>query len=387
VKWNKEHVLQGFRNIARFVAALLFLAVGGTMNFMFASTLGTDDVSRLVWQLLSVSASLYTLLGFDLIDENWPKHRGRAYAAAVLLLCSLAYDGLSAYGFATRQTSVTSGATGEETRRRQDAERDVAAAERNLAPYENAPDQDVAQRDVRSIQLELEEIDAIPGIKINGVPCGNAPGRKVMIEHCPRRLDAAARLRGAEGALARAEAKTKWTAKLAGARAALNRIPPPAPADARTLLLGPALVEWLPVALLMVGTLFGFYVIPPADQQRAARPRWKLTAWLMRRPAPAAVSPPVTHAPAVPSAQAKTRRAQRGSEKIAQRLSEIDKTSLPEGVTATHDGWIAGPQRTLAAAAGIPSTTLFHRLLHDAHAAGELDLDTSSKVTRIRVRV
>lgn len=389
------------KSLFRRVPALLFLFVGGVMNFTFAGTLGTDPLSIKCWQIISVAATILTATSFDVIQENYRAgEKGRCAAACCILALSVSYDGWAAYGFASQQHAETTHAVDEDKRNRKAADQKVTNAERDLAPYLSAGDVTVAQQAVALARQTLEEIDNLPGIKVNGIPCGNAPGRKIIIEQCPRRQEIAQQLRNLESDLSRADAKVRLTNELAKAMFERDRLPPPAPVDPRTELLGDWLVEVLPVALLMIGSLCGFYAIPPSDPLRRPE-RQKSWFWKRQKQAETAVSTvtPIStpqsrislSEPIVrPSATTKGKRNRRGhtivAQRLAEKLSELESSPLPEGISSHPNGWIKGPQRKLASAVGMSNVTLFHRLLHDAVEAGEVELDTSGNITAVRVK-
>lgn len=65
-------------------------------------------------------------------------------------------------------------------------------------------------RPAGEVRAEISAIDVLPGVTINGVPCGGTLNGKVTREHCPKRAALVAEL-------ARAERRAELTAELKGA--------------------------------------------------------------------------------------------------------------------------------------------------------------------------
>lgn len=361
-----------------FTATGVFAIVGGTMNVLFARTLGSDVLTTYCWCALSIGATLYTVSGADIIARAWQqRHRARALAASAILLLSLSYDVLAAYGFAATQLSRTSHEADRTIRVYRDAEAAVRRAQADLEPYLSAPDLDVARAAEQTIVDEIAGLDRIPGITTKAGLCVR-PATSGAIKACPRRLELADALRTASTTRARAEAKARLSSVLSAAQARLSATSAPRPRDPRAAVLGGLATELLPVALLTLGALLGFFAasagapqpLTPAAPEPAAKPI---------RPS---VPLPIPAAALTPSRPAKP-----GAEKLALTLAGLSAHATPPaGILIDAAGWIHGSQRALAHAAGFKTISGFHRVLHDAAAAGDVELDINGRRTAVRPR-
>lgn len=366
-------------NWVAIVASGMFVLVGGFMNFTFASTLGTDALTTRCWQALSVGATLYTVVGVSLAVEQWREgDRPRAIAAGAVLALALAYDWSAAYGFSARQHSETSIVTAEKARAHSEAKDALQLAQANFEPYRDAPDVAVAQREDANTRADLDAIDRAPGVMDRLGPC-REPRSAGAREMCARRPAAVEAAQRASTELARAQAKARLLAEIEKAQTKLAANPPTPSADPRADLFGARLIELLPVALLMGGSLFGFFAAGRPQKRNEPPGNPKLEMSSTGNPSPAA-----------PSAQQSSpvqprRRAKPGADKLARKLREIQADATSYGLSTDGQGWIRGSQRAFAGAAGISTQSTLNRAIHEAAAAGLIEVDTTGKDTAIRV--
>lgn len=354
-------------------ASGMFVLVGGFMNFTFASTLGTDALTTRCWQALSVGATLYTVVGVSLAVEQWRENdRPRAIAASAVLALALAYDWSAAYGFSARQHSETAIITAEKARAHRDAKEALQLAQTSFEPYRDAPDVEVAQREDANARADLDAIDRAPGVVDRLGPC-REPRSAGAREMCARRPAAVEAAQRASTELARAQAKARLLAEIEKAQTKLTANPPTPPADPRADLFGARLIELLPVALLMGGSLFGFFAAGK-PQKRSPAPDQKLEIRATDNSEQTPNQAPVPR-----------KRAKPGADKLARKLREIQADATSYGLVTDGQGWIRGSQRAFAGAAGLATQSSLNRAIHDAAAAGLIEVDTTGKDTAIRV--
>jgi hypothetical protein len=301
------------------LAVCVFIAVSGTMNALFALTLGSDEITKGCWLAVALAATLFTARGPELVHQALKARAwSRALAALVVLAPAICYDALAAYGFAHMEQTAKTNAIADkaEDRRAAEAERDRILSD--LSKYAAAPDRGAAEARVQALA-----------------------GRR---DRKGRADIAAARI-----ALADAEAKERLTAQLHAAQAKLAHTErPPAP-DKRAELFGPEVIAWLPVVLLQLGSLLGMYA----------------TGGTGKRIAPQA--PPAKAEPE--KAPAKDR------PPIVRLVSDLSAKPV-DGVTIDKDGWVRAGQRRLAELLGY-SLARFNREARAAAAAGLILLDTA----------
>lgn len=384
-------------NAFAYTPALIFLTVGGLMNLTFAASLGTDPFTVRCWQALSVGATIYTALGCTLVLRAYrAQEYARLLAALTIMLLSLAYDVAAAYGFARGQHSAIETQVSDAQRTRAQLETKVASATRDLEPYKDASDPEALRSEIRALESEIASIDRLPGVLIKGVPCGAAPNGQTSASHCPRRADLQRRLTETRTNLARGEAKLRLQLALSLAQRELSSSPR-STTDPRTDLFGKDLIDWLPVALITLGAMLGFVAVTPSKPSSPAP-----VSPVPEQPAPEHPSPelplsPVTDetdteppsevVPAL-STPPSLKRVRPGSGRLAERLSELTATDdLPEGIKRDAHGWLTGTQRNLAQATGYRHASVFNRLLQDALATDEVELEKRANCTAVRIKV
>jgi hypothetical protein len=359
------------------ISATLFVLCGGTMNLAFATSLGTDEITKYCWAALSVGATLYTLAGLDLAHRAFrQRERARGVAATAVLLFALGYDVLSAYSFSARQHESTSHIAAEATRKYETAKAELFRAEADLAEYADAQPLEVAKQHERSMQQQVETLPS-------ATKCARPPDKLRLT--CEHRAVLAEGLRKAEATRVRADAKVRLAAAVEAARTALNNAPAPQAPDPRAQLLGEAGAEWLPVLLLTFGSLLGFFAsqVPgeataePRAKRRVANLIHRLTAesnhdQIMKAPTT------ITPAPRAQSVQAHV--------KLVEGLTALEAADrLPVGLTRDEEGYIRGTQRALAAATGLRHAPAFTRAVKRASDDGMVELASSGPGTGVRI--
>jgi hypothetical protein len=395
--------MKWLEQLAGWAAVLLFVVVGGTMNVMFAGTLGTNDLQVWIWRAASLGATLFTMAGVPIfVRACRERNYHRAAATCIILALSLTYDILAAYGFAATQHTITSFTAHTTERQYEDARAAVDRIQKDLEPYASAPDLQAAKQTETALKQDLATLDKLPGVLTPHGPCYK-PATKAAIANCPHREELAIQLRKATAARIAAEAKDRLTRDLDLATAHLNNTPAPRPADPRAQVLGSWLTEWLPVALLTLGALLGLYVVGSSAEQPRAVPGTPKAALkrhesdpvaalkrhesgpIAAQPRPRSAAPPPE--PVRASAPARQSRAKPGTEKLIETIARLtaDTASAPD-LYVDAAGWLRGSQRALARHAGYKTLSGFHRMLHDAAADGLLDLDTTGPGTAVKLR-
>lgn len=326
----------------------LFITVSITMNTLFAWSLGANEIVSWCWVALGVGAALFAGLGPDLVRVNIQRRAyDRALAAGMLLLIALAYDGLSAYGFAVREHHAAQDKARNGALPRVEALRRRDTAQAALRPYADAPD---AASQSEIVQGLARLVDA----------------RKCTWAEKPQPVkEACEKLSTAETNLARAKARERLAVELEEAERALARIPEPPPADARADTFGENVVAWLPVALLQLGTLLGAFA-----------------AWVPHKAKPVKASTPPA-ADMEPVREALDLGPSPSVVKLAAALA-AQPGPPPPGLRVDQAGWIRGTQRDIAKAAKVPLATV-NRELRAAVASGALEVDTSNNQTAFRI--
>jgi hypothetical protein len=361
----------------RYISSALVVLVAGATNLSFALTLGAELPAKLIVLGLSLATAFGTATGPHFVHQHC---RNRNWAGALAALawfaCCLAWDGWSAYGFTARQHTLARDAAADAGRRRQDAAADVQRAEAEFARYADAPAAEVAKTQLDGLTAELDAVERTPGIAYKGVPCAR-PNDDELRELCARRAALITARASAQNITARSEAKDRAEYNLATARRALNHMPVAEPVDPRARILGDWAVEWLPVVLLTIGAALSFFAVPPSPAEGRTAP------------APAEGPPVPDPALAPVSGQRRPRRkGVAGSARVefAQRIAAL-LIQPRGGLFVDTEGWMRGSQRRLAAAAGYSTnTTRFNRDLHEAAAAGLVEVDTTGNGTGIRLK-
>jgi hypothetical protein len=345
-------------NIIRTVFLLPVLAcvgVSGTMNVLFSETLGTDDTTRIGWIVLGLAAAAIGALGLELVRQAWKRGSyAKAITAFLVWLPAVTYDTLIAYGFTNREQVATMQRQLDEARPRAKAEARVQTARTELQAYRDAPQLDVAQETVAVLETQTPESRC----------------RLAKLSDADRA--ACTTLADARLALARARTKQRLVTALEQAENERDAAPVPTPPDARFALLG-QYSALLPVIVLQLGSLLGLFAatLPrmpepkpvPSAPNPPARP-------LLRAP-PRPVQPHV----AAPALNPGRIHDPAPTLNLVAALTRGERP-CPEGVALDKDGWVRGPQRKLASAAGIPLSRL-NQELKDAARKGLIQLDTS----------
>lgn len=200
-------------------AAVIFTLASAATNLIYGISKGVDLPTSIVWGAVAVAASI----GLALAPSAFLISLGmkRYTAAGVSLIAALifgAYSVTAALGSATggRMVAVNEATEIADSRARYQSSY-VAA---NVELGQLAPTRPSAE-----LAAEIVAIDRLPGIIIDGVPCGGTLNGKVTKEWCPKRSELAAEK-------ARAERREKLKADMVTATAALGELPTPRVANA-----------------------------------------------------------------------------------------------------------------------------------------------------------
>ena len=193
-------------------AAAIFTVAGAATNLIYGISKGVDLPTSIVWGAVAVAASI----GLALAPSAFLLSLGtkRYSAAGISLVAALifgAYSVTAALGSATGGRMVAASEATEiaDSRVRYQAAHAIASTEL---------DQLASARPSGELAAEINAIDSMPGIIIEGVPCGGTLNGKVTKEWCPKRSELAAEA-------ARAQRQEKLQADMAAATAALAKLP------------------------------------------------------------------------------------------------------------------------------------------------------------------
>src|SRR5262245_25158933 len=126
----------GMLRVLFLAPVLCFIAVSGTFNYLFSSTLGHGPVERWCWIALGIGAAAYSGLAFDIIRTNCQRGSpAKAFVAGLFLIVTLAWDARCAYGFTSMEAQRTKALADEAQRKWSSAEARVKAARVALEPY------------------------------------------------------------------------------------------------------------------------------------------------------------------------------------------------------------------------------------------------------------
>lgn len=345
---------------------LCFVGVSATFNVLFSLTLSSGP-ERWAWVALGIGAAVYSGLALDICRVNFSRGApSKGIVALIFLLPALAWDARCTYGFASFEQERARQHVADATRKRAIAENHVRTARKALNTYADAIEPIAADAAVKVLAQRTNEERCAQYRMLNSA-------REICDQLTKARIDAE-----------RAHAKVRLTEALQRAEAKLTRIEAPPPSDSLADLIGPETVKWLPAAVLQLGVLLGVFAASvPAKT---------------RNPKPAAPSAPVAAVSAVPTATRTPRQASsakqvkpasppfEGTEALVNALVGLAQNpdQFPPGLGLDDKGWIAGPQRPLAAKLKIPVSRL-NKELKAAAQLGALELDTTGGVTRIRV--
>jgi uncharacterized membrane protein len=193
-------------------AAVIFTLASAATNLFYGINKGIDLPSSIVWGSVAVAASIGLALAPSAFFLTLA---GKRYtAAATALVAALvfgAYSVTAALGSASggRMTAATEADEISQARARHQAAYDTAKGELEGLP--NA-------LPAAELQAEIAAIDALPGILIDGEPCGGTHNGRVTKEWCPKRAELIAEQ-------ARAERREALQKNLNEAAAMLDKLP------------------------------------------------------------------------------------------------------------------------------------------------------------------
>lgn len=193
-------------------AAVIFTLASAATNLFYGIGKGTDLPSSTVWGSVAVAASIGLALAPSAFLLSLSSKR---YTAAVVALLAVlifgAYSVTAALGSASggRMSAATEAGEIGNARARHQAAYDDAKGE--LDGIDSA-------RPAAELGAQIGAIDALPGIMIDGVPCGGTHDGRVTKEWCPKRAELIAEK-------ARAERREKLQADIERATAELDKLP------------------------------------------------------------------------------------------------------------------------------------------------------------------
>ncbi len=195
-------------------AAVIFTVASAATNLFYGIGKGVDLPTSIVWGSVAVAASIGLALAPSAFLLSLS---GKRYtAAAVALLAMLVFGSYSvtaALGSASggRMTAATEASEISKARARHQSAYDTAKSELDgLA----------SARPSAELRAEIEAIDRMPGILIEGTPCGGTLNGKVTKAWCPKRAELVAEK-------ARAERRERLQAAMDRATAELAKLPAP----------------------------------------------------------------------------------------------------------------------------------------------------------------
>lgn len=362
--WLLSKVGNGLTRAAFLAPVAVFAYVSARMNLKAADAFGSDAFTRECFWWLGLAAAAYAGLGLELARLCFKRGApSKGYAALAFLALAATYDGTAAYSFSSHELASTELTRTDLDRKKGKAKKAVDAARAALAPYLNAPELGAAAGALKAAEAVANE----PRCKLTRIS-----------DEEKTRCDT---LTNARKAHADAGAKVRLAAELKSAEEAYEATPYPPPEEARARDFGAWFVQWLPVVLLQVGSLLGAYAAFLPAAAKPAPPPAHETA-----PPPALIGASSFRANSAGKVEAAPAPQHVPTGDVAATVARLirDPQQCPKGVTVDRNGWLAGPQRSLAAVVGAPLSR-FNREVRAAAAAGALELDTSGKVTRMRL--
>jgi hypothetical protein len=316
-----------------YLPAVLFLALAGWGNVLFARTLSTDVALQRFWIMVAIASTLWTVCGLSVVSSQWRAgNRTRSATAAALLGLALGYDALAAYGLSRAELDTARGTVAEQQRRIDAAEAPLRDAREALSGLRGALSVDQAQARQRAARTKADKA-------------------------------------AAEVALADAREKVRLEALLPKLEATRNALQLPQPRDARADVLPAELVAWGPVVLVTLGALLGLYSLEAPIRVAPVS--------LVKAPEHAA-EPPISSPVANDDAPAAVPLSPEAAALVALAADP------PAPLAADGAGWVRASQRALARMLGT-NPTRCSRAIRDAEAAGVLEVDTTDG-TAIRAR-
>lgn len=312
-------------------------------NVLYALDIGSDYYSRALWVLVAVCSALWTACGMAVV---WRQGRAGEYArcfgALLLLLLAVTFDALAAYDLSRRELAQASERARQDASARSDIERDMQLLRDQVSIA--APALDVARAALVAAASRVSDTD-----------CSITVGRM----HLDRVRTACQSLTTARADLAAATSRAEAAARLETLRARLAALGPLNASQARASLFPPEIVAWVPVLLILIGSLFGPWSLEPA------KPRGR------------------TDKDVAQATKFDRVRGARGSSVVVA-LQSISATPPTPECAVDSSGWIRAPQRVLAGAADM-SLSGFNRALKAAESRGEVEIRKSGKQTAIRL--
>lgn len=330
-------------HVLAIVPAVLFLALTGWVNVLFAGIAGTDDTTRAMWLALGLACATYTALSPFLVSEQWRRRRfSRCAAAALLAVGCIAFDVIAGLAVHKHLKQAHVAAFDAERRAYDTLQTEAQRAER-YAESLVAPGVLEARAAVASLLLIVSDAQ-----------CAEVFGPNKLSAVAANRIRAkCGELMEARQGIARAEAREAAISAAKTARAAADAAEAPATTDNRAAFAGEAVALWLPVLLVTGGALLATFAATVSDVER------KPAKSEAPKPEPAKVSSAIDR---------------------LQGLLDLP-SAAPKGVTVdTVSRRIKGTQRPLAKFAGVPLSRL-NSELQSAAGIGRVHVDTSDGTT------
>jgi hypothetical protein len=371
------------------LAAVIFTLASAATNLIYGIGKGVDLPTSIVWGSVAVAASIGLALAPAAFLLSLSAKR---YTAAVIALVAIlvfgAYSVTAALGSASGGRMVAATEASEITN---------ARARHQLA-YNTANDELATLPTTRSageLQAQIASIDQLPGIMIDGVPCGGTLNGKVTKEWCPKRSELAAEA-------GRAERREKLQADMDRATAELAKLPAPkvVNTDATTLagyltavghpLSTDALNRLLVILAVLVIEFGGGLSLALATTLRAdsAEVSGPIVETAPGQEVSAPAETPVVKGKSVSATPVKKRRKRaRKTDKGGKGGPGSGGQRMPANVVEllkARGGRIEGGQRGIGKLLGVGKSRA-NELLHELAAAGAVILSTSKSGTSVQL--
>jgi hypothetical protein len=360
-------------------AAVIFTLASAATNLFYGISKGIDLPSSIVWGSVAVAASIGLALApsaflVSLSTKRYPA----ALIAFLAVLIFGAYSVTAALGSASggRVSAATEAGEIGKARARHQTAYDAAKGELDGL---------VSARPAVELEAQIAAMDALPGILIDGMPCGGTNNGRVTKEWCPKRAKLIAEK-------ARAERREKLLAAMARARSELDKLPRSQVVNSDAVALSgylaavghplstDALNKLLVILAVLVIEFGGGLSLALAMSLRADVSGHKAVA-------PAERVSGAAHAQQVSGAARKKRKRTRRDDKGGHGGPKSGGHRMPQNVVdllKERGGRIEGGQRGIGRLLGL-SKSRANELLHELAAGGAVVLSTSKSGTTVQL--
>lgn len=193
-------------------AAVIFTLASASTNLFYGLAKGVDLPTSIIWGSVAVAASIGLALAPSALIASLSARR---YTAATVAFVAIMIFG--AYSV----TAALGSASGSRTAAQSEATEILSARKRHQTAYDTSKaelDTLAAARPSAEIAAEIEAIDRLPGIIIDGVPCGGTLNGKITKQWCPKRAELVAEK-------GRSDRRSDLQAAMADASAELAKLP------------------------------------------------------------------------------------------------------------------------------------------------------------------